>query len=83
MQTIGRYLHCSSNWNIDSDLILLVSTSTGEVFLRNRYAPTDERAFVWANPSGKGWERTIWQMDDQQQWQDRARMNANALDGLF
>ncbi len=83
MQTIGRYLHCSANWNIDSDLSLWVSPSSGEVFLRNHYAPTDERSFVWAMAPGKGWMRTVWRMDDQQQWEDRARVNANALDGLF
>lgn len=83
MQTIGRYLHCSANWNIDSDLSLWVSPSSGEVFLRNRYAPTDERSFVWPMAPGKGWVRTVWRMDDQQQWEDRARANADALDGLF
>lgn len=83
MQTIGRYLHCSANWNIDSDLSLWVSPSSGEVFLRNHYAPTDERSFVWPMVPGKGWVRTVWRMDDQQQWEDRARANADALDGLF
>ncbi|KAA6043313.1 DUF2235 domain-containing protein [Pantoea sp. Bo_7] len=83
MRTIGRYLHCSANWNIDSDLSLWVSPSSGEVFLRNHYAPTDERSFVWAMAPGKGWVRTVWRMDDQQQWEDRARVNADALDGLF
>lgn len=83
MRTIGRYLHCSANWNSDSDLSLWVSPSTGEVFLRNRYAPIDQRSLVWANAPGKGWVRTVWWMDDQQQWEDRARVNADALDGLF
>ncbi|RRW60804.1 DUF2235 domain-containing protein [Pantoea dispersa] len=83
MRTIGRYLHCSANWNIDSDLSLWVSPSSGEVFLRNHYAPTDERSFVWPMAPGKGWVRTVWRMDDQQQWEDRARVNADALDGLF
>ncbi|MBD8263342.1 T6SS phospholipase effector Tle1-like catalytic domain-containing protein [Pantoea agglomerans] len=83
MRIIGRYLHCSANWNIDSDLSLWVSPSSGEVFLRNHYAPTDERSFVWAMAPGKGWVRTVWRMDDQQQWEDRARVNADALDGLF
>jgi len=83
MRIIGRYLHCSANWNIDSDLSLWVSPSSGEVFLRNHYAPTDERSFVWAMAPGKGWVRTVWRMDDQQQWEDRARANADALDGLF
>ena len=83
MRTIGRYLHCSANWNIDSDLSLWVSPSSGEVFLRNHYAPTDERSFVWPMAPGKGWVRTVWRMDDQQQWEDRARANADALDGLF
>lgn len=68
MRTIGRYLHCSANWNIDSDLSLWVSPSSGEVFLRNHYAPTDERSFVWPMAPGKGWVRTVWRMDDQQQW---------------
>jgi len=27
--------------------------------------------------------RTVWRMDDQQQWEERARVNADALDGLF
>ncbi|HFS3199944.1 TPA: DUF2235 domain-containing protein [Escherichia coli] len=83
MRTIGRYLHCSANWNIDSDLSLWVSPSSGEVFLRNNYAPTDERSFVWPMAPGKGWVRTVWRMDDQQQWEERARVNADALDGLF
>lgn len=83
MRTIGRYLHCSANWNIDSDLSLWVSPSSGEVFLRHHYAPTDERSFVWPMAPGKGWVRTVWRMDDQQQWEDRARANADALDGLF
>nr|WP_159466050.1 DUF2235 domain-containing protein [Scandinavium goeteborgense] len=83
MQTIGRYLHCSANWNIDSDLSLWVNPSSGEVFLRNHYAPTDQRSFVWPNAPGKGWVRTVWRMDDQQQWEDRARANADVLDGLF
>nr|WP_318381664.1 DUF2235 domain-containing protein [uncultured Enterobacter sp.] len=83
MKTIGRYLHCSANWNIDCDLSLWVSPSTGEVFLRNRFAPTDERSFVWADAPGKGWVRTVWRMDDQQQWEGRARANVDALDGLF
>ena len=83
MRIIGRYLHCSANWNIDSDLSLWVSPSSGEVFLRNHYAPTDERSFVWAMAPGKGWVRTVWRMDDQQQWEDRARANADALDGFF
>lgn len=83
MRIIGRYLHCSANWNIDSDLNLWLRPSTGEVFLRNHYAPADERSFVWANAPGKGWVRTVWRMDDQQQWEDRARVNADALDGLF
>lgn len=83
MRTIGRYLHCSANWNIDSDLSLWVSPSSGEVFLRNHYAPTDERSFVWPMAPGKGWMRTVWRMDDQHQWEDRARANADALDGLF
>lgn len=67
MRTIGRYLHCSANWNIDSDLSLWVSPSSEEVFLRNNYAPTDERSFVWPMVPGKGWVRTVWRMDDQQQ----------------
>ncbi|MBS1204639.1 MAG: hypothetical protein H6R25_1538 [Proteobacteria bacterium] len=83
MRTIGRYLHCSANWNIDSDLSLWVSPSSGEVFLRNHYAPTDQRSFVWPMAPGKGWVRTVWRMDDQQQWEYRARANADALDGLF
>ena len=83
MRTIGRYLHCSANWNIDSDLSLWVSPSSGEVFLRNHYSPTDERSFVWPMAPGKGWVRTVWRMDDQQQWEDRARVNVDALDGLF
>lgn len=83
MRTIGRYLHCSANWNIDSDLSLWVSPSSGEVFMRNNYAPTDQRSFVWPMAPGKGWVRTVWRMDDQQQWEDRARVNADALDGLF
>ncbi|WP_241617648.1 T6SS phospholipase effector Tle1-like catalytic domain-containing protein [Rosenbergiella epipactidis] len=83
MRIIGRYLHCSANWNIDSDLSLWVSPSSGEVFLRNHYAPTDERSFVWAMAPAKGWVRTVWRMDDQQQWEDRARANVDALDGLF
>ncbi|EHR8987885.1 DUF2235 domain-containing protein [Escherichia coli] len=83
MRIIGRYLHCSANWNIDSDLSLWVSPSSGEVFLRNNYAPTDERSFVWPMAPGKGWVRTVWRMDDQQQWEYRARANADALDGLF
>ncbi|MGR3181185.1 DUF2235 domain-containing protein, partial [Enterobacter cancerogenus] len=83
MRTIGRYLHCSANWNIDSDLSLWVSPSSGEVFLRNHYAPTEERSFVWPMAPGKGWVRTVWRMDDQQQWEDRARVNADALDGIF
>ncbi|TKV12957.1 DUF2235 domain-containing protein [Citrobacter sp. wls619] len=83
MRTIGRYLHCSANWNIDSDLSLWVSPSSGEIFLRHHYAPTDERSFVWPMAPGKGWVRTVWRMDDQQQWEARARVNADALDGLF
>ncbi|HDR2782800.1 TPA: DUF2235 domain-containing protein [Enterobacter sichuanensis] len=83
MRTIGRYLHCSANWNIDSDLSLWVNPSSGEVFLRNHYAPTDERSFVWPMAPAKGWVRTVWRMDDQQQWEDRARANADALYGLF
>ncbi|KGT87613.1 type VI secretion protein [Erwinia typographi] len=83
MHTIGRYLHCSANCNIDSDLSLWVSPSTAEVFLRSNYAPMDERSFVWPMAPGKGWVRTVWRMDDQQQWEDRARANADALDGLF
>lgn len=83
MRTIGRYLHCSANWNIDSDLSLWVSPSSGEVFLRNHYAPTDDRSFVWPMAPGKGWVRTVWRMDDQQQWEDRARANVDVLDELF
>lgn len=83
MRIIGHYLHCSANWNIDSDLDLWVNPSTGEVFLRNHYAPTDKTSFVWPMAPGLGWVRTVWRMDDQQQWEDRVRANANALEGLF
>jgi hypothetical protein len=27
--------------------------------------------------------RTVWRMDDQQEWEARARVDADALDGLF
>lgn len=68
MRTIGRYLHCSANWNIDSDLSLWVSPSSGEVFLRNRYAPTDERSFVWPMAPGKNGinsvQRAVLPLDD-------------------
>ncbi|AXG44651.1 MULTISPECIES: DUF2235 domain-containing protein [Photorhabdus] len=83
LHIIGRYLHCSANWNIDSDRSLWVSPSTGEVFLRHNYAPTDGRSFVWPNAPGKGWVRTVWKMDDQQQWEERVKVNADELDGLF
>lgn len=83
MHIIGRYLHCSANWNIDSDRSLWVDPSTGDVFLRNHYAPTDERSFVWPNAPGEGWVRTVWMMDDQQQWEERRRANVDALDRVF
>ena len=43
----------------------------------------DERSFVWPMAPGKGWVRTVWRMDDQQQWEDRARANVDVLDELF
>ncbi|UJD91925.1 DUF2235 domain-containing protein (plasmid) [Rahnella aquatilis] len=83
MHIIGRYLHCSANWNIDSDRSLWVNPSTGEVFLRNNYAPTDERSFVWPNAPGEGWVRTVWMMDDQQQWEEQQKAHVDALDRVF
>lgn len=83
MHIIGRYLHCSANWNIDSDRSLWVDPSTGEVFLRNHYAPTGERSFVWPNAPGEGWVRTVWLMDDQQQWEEQRKAHVDALDKVF
>ena len=83
MHIIGRYLHCSANWNIDSDRSLWVDPSTGEVFLRSHYAPTDERSFVWPNAPGEAWVRTVWMMDDQQQWEQQRKAHADALDRVF
>ncbi|MEB6381010.1 hypothetical protein MXM41_19095 [Leclercia adecarboxylata] len=46
-------------------------TTEPESFIKsNNYAPTDERSFIW------------W-INDQQQWEERARATADALDGLF
>lgn len=83
MHIIGRYLHCSANWNIDSDRSLWVDPSTGEVFLRNHYAPTDERSFVWPNAPGEGWVRTVWMMDDQQQWEEQRKAHGDAMDRVL
>lgn len=83
MHIIGRYMHCSANWNIDSDRSLWVSPSDGEVYLRDHYAPTQERSFVWANAPCVGWTRTVWYMDDQQQWEAGRRANADEMDVLF
>lgn len=83
MLTIGRYTHCSANWDIDSDHSLWVSPSSGEVFLRRHYAPTKEQSFVWANAPCDGWVRTVWSMDDQQQWEERRKANVDAVDRIF
>lgn len=83
MGIIGRYLHCSANWNIGSDLNLWVNPSDGDVFRKSNYAPTNDHLLVWPMAPGKGWVRTVWLMDDQQQLERRERETANKLDNLF
>lgn len=83
MQVIGKYMHCSANWNIDSDRSLWVNPKNGEIFLPSKIAAMDERPFVWANAPGDGWIRSVWKMDDQQQWEERSRKNSDALDQIF
>lgn len=83
MQVIGKYMHCSANWNVNSDRSLWLNPKNGEIFLPSKIAAMDERPFVWANAPGDGWIRSVWKMDDQQQWEERSRKNSDALDQIF
>ncbi|NWA62191.1 DUF2235 domain-containing protein [Pantoea sp. B9002] len=62
---IGKYMHCSSHWNIESDRNLWVDPKSGEIFI-NRFAAKEDKAFVFPNMPNKNWMRSIWYMDDQQ-----------------
>lgn len=62
---IGKYTHCSSHWNIESDRNLWVDPKSGEIFI-NRFAAKEDKAFVFPNMPNKNWMRSIWYMDDQQ-----------------
>lgn len=66
---IGRYIHCSSNWNIESDRNLWVDPKSGEIFI-SRFGPKGNKAFVYPNKPSDGWVRSVWYMDDQQKLQD-------------
>ncbi|WP_061709770.1 T6SS phospholipase effector Tle1-like catalytic domain-containing protein [Pseudenterobacter timonensis] len=68
---IGKYTHCSANWNIESDRNLWVDPKTGEIFIR-RLGPKEDKAFVFPNKPNDHWVRSVWYMDDQQWLSDNA-----------
>jgi len=83
MHIIGRYIHCSANWNIVSDPSLWVDPDSNEIFLKQNRGAAYEKAFAWPNAPCNGWVRTVWKMDDPQWLEERQRINADALDELF
>ncbi|MBS0857621.1 MULTISPECIES: DUF2235 domain-containing protein [unclassified Tatumella] len=68
---IGKYTHCSANWNIESDRNLWVDPKTGEIFI-HRFGPKQGKAFFFPNKPSDRWLRTVWYMDDQQRINDNA-----------
>lgn len=70
--TIGRYIHCLANWNIESDRNLWVDPESGEIFI-HRFGPKEDKAFVCPNKPADGWVRSVWYMDDQQKLHDSAK----------
>lgn len=77
LHLIGKYIHCSSNWNIDSDRKLWVDPKTGEIFI-NRFGARGNKAFVFPNKPNDRWIRSVWYMDDQQRLHDSAAKNGDA-----
>ena len=74
LHLIGKYIHCSASWNIESDRNLWVDPKTGEIFIHH-FGPKETKAFVFPNKPGNGWIRSVWYMDDQQRQQDDAAKN--------
>ncbi|WP_145514795.1 T6SS phospholipase effector Tle1-like catalytic domain-containing protein [Yersinia massiliensis] len=73
---IGKYIHCSSHWNIESDRNLWVDPKTGEIFI-HRFGPKEDKAFVFPNKPNDRWIRSVWYMDDQQRRHDSAVKNGD------
>ncbi len=73
---IGKYIHCSAHWNIESDRNLWVDPKTGEIFI-HRFGPKEDKAFIFPNKPGERWVRSVWYMDDQQRLQDSAVKNGD------
>ncbi|WP_299998732.1 DUF2235 domain-containing protein [uncultured Cedecea sp.] len=73
---IGKYTHCSANWNIESDRNLWVDPKTGEIFI-HRFGPKEAKAFVFPNKPNDHWIRSVWYMDDQQRLHDSAVKNGD------
>lgn len=69
LHTIGRYIHCSANWNIASDRNQWIDPKAGETCI-NRFAPNEDKAIVFTNSPNNEWVRTVWYMDDQQRLHD-------------
>ena len=68
---IGKYIHCSAKWNIQSDRNLWVDPKNGEIFI-HRFGPKNDKAFVFPNKPGENWTRSVWYMDDRQRINDGA-----------
>lgn len=77
LHLIGKYIHCSASWNIESDRNLWVDPKTGEIFIQH-FGPKETKAFVFPNKPGKGWIRSVWYMDDRQRQQDYAEKSSDA-----
>ncbi len=75
---IGKYTHCSANWNIESDGNLWVDPTTGEIFI-HRFGPKGNKAFVFPNKPNDRWIRSVWYMDDQQRLNDNAVRNTKVM----
>ncbi|EMK8100741.1 T6SS effector phospholipase Tle1-EAEC [Escherichia coli] len=75
---IGKYTHCSANWNIESDGNLWVDPTTGEIFI-HRFGPKGNKAFVFPNKPNDRWIRSVWYMDDQQRLNDNAVKNTKVM----
>lgn len=76
MQIIGKYIHCSANWNIESARELWVDPKTSEIFIHN--AGKGAEAFVFPNKPNINWVRSVWYMDDHQAQEDTAAQNGSA-----
>ncbi|HHL2502355.1 TPA: DUF2235 domain-containing protein, partial [Yersinia enterocolitica] len=73
---IGKYIHCSAKWNIESDRNLWVDPKTGEIFI-HRFGPKEDKAFVFPNKPNDRWVRSVWYMDDQQRLHDSSVKNSD------